>query len=305
MTLERRVAALRAEVGTLTRLIEATDPDDVSRIGLRHRLAEVNNELALATQRVEMQAEVSLLFRGSPVVDQRGIEAAFLSNAVEKFQKLVARASAAGSGKPLHPTGPIPDAARSKLFVTDTARGSFGVVLQELADENTPLTEPSPLRRAVVEVTRLMAAASTDDEAFSEHASDVDATVMSDLGAFLKYVHDSGARLRVHAGDTKASLDDSEVLWSATERVVSTRFEELDEERDGRLYVLPGRRKFELRAEGGETVAGAVGKGVDVAELEGFISKRVRAQIRTKTTRRGTHATTRHSLLRVTPHEPG
>lgn len=300
MTLERRVAALRAEVGTLTRLIEATDPDDVARIGLRHRLADVNGELVRATQRVEMQAEVSLLFRGSPVVDQRGIEAAFLSNAVEKFQKLVARASAASSGKPLHPTGPIPDAARSKLFVTDTARGSFGVVLQELADENMPLTEPSPLRRAVVEVTRLMAAASTDDEAFSEHASDVDATVMSDLGTFLKYVHDSGARLRVQAGDTNASLDDAEVLWTATERVVSTRFEELEEELDGLLYVLPGQRRFELRAEDGEAIAGAIGRGVDVTELERFLSKRVRARIRTKTTRRGANANKRHSLLGIT-----
>ncbi len=291
---------LRAQKAELEALIAACDPDDVSRLGFESRLAEVDEALASLATRVGRVAEATVLFGGAPVVGARGIEAAFAGPAIESFQKLISKMAASRSGRRLGERGPIPGAGDSRLFVTDTAPGSFGFVLREIPDQ-VQLIDTSPLATSVDAAVDLLARAASSDDAFADAAVESDPAVLGQLGDFLQLVDERGATVRVVSGDVVASLDDPEILSAARERAHSHRTEEQDLPQHGVLEgILPTARRFELRTSEGMVISGRLGQGIDIGIAQQLISHRVSGRLHVVTIVRRDRETKRYVLESVT-----
>lgn len=297
------MAFLRAQKRDLERLLEECDPDDVSRIGFESRLEAVNSEIAQDAHEASTLAEVTLLFRGAPVLGSRGIEATFAGKTAESFQKVVSKMAAARSGRKIGSSGPIPGAADSRLFLTSTALGSFGLVLRELSVDQSLI--PTPLAEAVQATTKLLAHAAGSDEDFADAAMETDAAVLDELDSFLSLVNDSGATLRVLTHDATAVLDDADTIAAAIER---THHREVEEERTPQrgvlLGVLPDSGWFELRNAEGDVLRGRLGRTIDPRTAQKLAGQAVQARITTITITRRGRETKRFVLESVEPEPP-
>jgi len=299
-----RLGFLRAQKADLGRLIASSDPDDVSRIGFESRLADVEEEILAHGAARGRIAEVTILFRGAPVIGTRAIEAVFAGRAVEGFQKLVSKVAASKRGRKLGERGPIPGTADSRLFLTDTAPGSFGLVLREMAEQR-PLLGESPLASAVDATTDLLAKAAANDDDFADAAVETDPGVLDQLDEFLSIVGDRGATLRVITSERSAVLDDAETLSAARERTHHRRIEERDAPEHGVLGgVLPFKRLFELNMNDGSVISGVIDPHVDAAAALALAGQRVVARLRVVTIARRGRETTRYVLKEVTPELP-
>ncbi len=296
-----RIDFLRSEQATLRKLLADVDPEDVSRIGFEARLEEVTEQLERVEREEDSLGRVTLLFRGAPVSGTRGIDARFAGKVVERFQDLVARVAAAKRGRKLHGSGPIPGASESRLFVTATAAGSFGLVLREL--EQAPLFGSSPLADAIEATTELLVHAAASDEEFADAAVETDATVLDELDQFLAVVADHGATVKVVSRRTIAALDDADVLAAARERAHERRDDELSTPIEGVLQgILPVARRFELLAHAdGALVSGRISAAVDPVLAQALVGHAVRAELRILVIRRRGRETTRSILEAVEP----
>lgn len=301
MTISDPHGFLRAQKADLERLIAGCDPEDVSRIGFESRLAEVEAALGRLASQQGRVGEATLLFRGAPVVGTRGIEAAFAGHAIESFQKLVSKMSAARSGRRLGERGPIPGAGDSRLFVTDTAPGSFGFVLREMPEE-APLFGASPLAASVEATVGLLARAASSDDEFADAAVETDPAVLEQLDDFLRVIAERGATMRVVSGDTVASLDDAETMGAARERAHSRRVEEQEVPEHGVLEgLLPSARRFELRTADGTVIGGRLGAAIDATTAQLLVSHPVAGRLRVVTIVRRERETKRYVLEDLTP----
>jgi len=180
----------------------------------------------------------------------------------------------------------VPDEGNSRLLITGTTRGSFGFLLEELAD--VPLFGPTPLAEAVEETGRLLAAA-TDDEKFGDAAEETDGRVLSALSDFFKIMNDRKATLRVRVGDLEIPIDDPEQVRAAAERTATLKEEEDEPIRGTLRGVLPDTRRFEFRrTDTGAIVTGRISKSYPDPERlkHEFVDKEIVAHMRVVTFRR-------------------
>lgn len=116
---------LTAELATLNSLLSNLAADDVlGRLGLQSRREEIQQELGALRANPETVASIALMFGGRPVLGSRGIEAAFASEVVAKFQDLVTNVWGTAEGADLPARGPVPDREQSQLHITSLLHGS-------------------------------------------------------------------------------------------------------------------------------------------------------------------------------------
>jgi hypothetical protein len=285
MTLSRTTDFLRAELAALDRLIaESTGDDDLALIGFEARRDDVANELASAESRDRRIGRAALTFNGDPVVGTRGIDADFAGEALERFQKLVAKKAAVRAGATLGTRGPIPHAEQSRLLVTGTALGSFGFVLEESAPS---LIAPSLLAEALDDSVRLLEAAK-DDDAFGDLVAENDPEVVSALAKFVELLSTSGATVSVRTSRATAIMKQREEVLAAAGRASTVR-DEADLPIDGVLEgLLPTGRRFEFRrADTNELIVGKLASDVaDVDALKRYLDTRCVAHVRVITFQR-------------------
>jgi hypothetical protein len=190
-------------------------------------------------------ASAALFFGGQPVIGSRGIESGFGGEALAKFQDLISKVLAHESGG-LGQRGIVPNKAASTLHVTNIVRGSFGFLLEEV-EAQEPLVATS-LKVAVDEASRLLDAfGEPDEEQFRTVVAEIDQRVLGTAQDFFSLMKQSGATLRLVAGDQDRSFG-PEAVARAAERATSTTVEEKDEEVSGQLTgVLPDAHQFEFR----------------------------------------------------------
>lgn len=301
MSTERERDYLLAELAELARLIADCDPEeDLTRLGFEARRAEVESELRKLTMLHGRIARASLVFRGMPVLGMRGIEASFGGQALESFQKLIAKASAARGGQSLGTRGPTRNEQSSRLFVTGTLQGSFGFTLEEAAE--TPLVAATPLAETLDETGQLLLAVQ-DDEQFADVASQTDPEVIQALSKFLNVIAEHGATLRIRAGEVDVGLESEEMLRAAVVRTESER-DEVDTSIEGELQgLLPNGRRFELkRTDTGELVTGRLSKELrEPDSVKPFMFKRCVAHLRVITFQRPGKEQRRYELVSITP----
>jgi hypothetical protein len=86
----------------------------------------------------------------------------------------------------------------------------------------------------------------------------LDKRVLGCLQAFFRHLHDSGATLRV-VDDRRAFSLQADMISRAKERTDAMNLEERNQDIEGRLFLLPDARRFELHPiDGGPSLRGAV-----------------------------------------------
>lgn len=299
-TLSAEVAAVESLLGRRT-----FDDDPMGHYQFTQRLADLRQELQNIGEAPDLTGSVALFFTGAPVVGSHGIKADFAGKAVEKFQDIVSKRFAASEVGDLGGRGPVPLRANSDLLLTDVARGSFGVVLEEATD-NQALTE-TQLKIVLDEVVETFGvAAGEDGEPFEELLERIDTRYLRSLGEFFKLLDEEDATVRVVEGEQDRQFTPVEIR-RARERTGAAEIEERDNEPlIGRLYLLPAHRRFELVLDDGETIWGHVSGEFATAHLEAVRGLddvvgrrwRVRARVRI-VTRPNRPPKTTYRLLRL------
>jgi hypothetical protein len=260
-----------ADIAAVSALLDQLSDEDVmTRLGLESRLRELRETVAqFDREPAEPTASAALFFGGRPVFGARGVESEFGAAALTTFQDLVAKVLAHKSGD-LGQRGIIPNKGASTLHVTNIVRGSFGFLLEEVRPRQEFVE--TPLKEAVNEATRLLDAFGEQDEERHRSAVEaIDERVLSTVREFFNLMRQSGATLRLVAGDADRSFGPDAVARAA-ERATSTNVEDAHTIIRGQLAgVLPEARQFEFRAAAERgTIRGKADRALPAEQLASF-----------------------------------
>lgn len=267
--LERDFA--RADMAAVLGLLAQLGDDDVmARFGLEARLEELRQTVTRLDEiEDEPTASAALFFGGRPVIGAHGIESEFAGSAVTRFQDIVAKVLAHETGG-LGQRGIVPNKSASTLHITNIVRGSFGFLFEEIQPQQHLMA--TPLKTAVDEATRLLDAfGEPDEEQFRSAVEAIDERVLGTAREFFDLMRQSGATLRLVAGETDRSFG-ADAVARAAERATSTTVEDTGDAISGQLAgVLPDAHQFEFRAadERG-TIRGKVDRSLTADQLTHF-----------------------------------
>lgn len=253
--------ALRADLTAVTQMMREADEngDPVGKLQWAHRRSEIETELQRLLGSPAHTAGVALFFGGSPVIGSQGIKADFAGRSLETFQDLISKRFAMLEGGDMGSRGPIRFKPCTQMMVTDVARGSFGFMLEEAA-ENETLTD-TPLKHAVDDISRLVVRVTAPDAAlFEEAVEEMDPRMLGALRDFFRNLDDAAATLRLVEGERDVSFSGPDI-HRARLRTEETEIREMqDDTVIGKLIgLIPSHRKFELRRSGtGDVIYGAV-----------------------------------------------
>jgi hypothetical protein len=268
-----------ADLGAVEALLGSLSESDViGRMSLETRRDELRARLEALGDVPPPSAEAALFFGGPSVVQSRGIEATFASEALSTFEDLVATVWGNRRHGPLPMSGPIRDRDAARLHVTSTVHGSFGFRLEELAPQL--MLGEAPLQDAVEEATRAIFAAGESEEALADAAEALDARAFVALRRFYDVLRRYRASFRLVTTTSDRSFRQEEVEFAA-ERTEQSQRDEEEIEADGIFRgVLPESRTFEFQVLG-RTIKGRVDSSVDVDALNPtFANQRCIARLR-------------------------
>jgi hypothetical protein len=261
---------VRADLAAVTNLLSRLGEEDVmTRMGLESRQEELRSTIAqLENLPEEEAASAALFFGGAPVVGTRGIESAFATEAIGKFQELVSKVLADEAGG-LATRGVVPHRQVSTLHITQIVRGSFGFLLEEVQPAEGAV--PASLKTAVDETTRILDAfGASDEEQFQSAAEGLDNRILATTREFFGLMNQRGATFRLVAGDNDRTFSAQRVTLAA-ERASTTNLEESEESAYGRLIgTLPDSHIFEFVLRSGQVVKGKVQKTLTRDQLLTF-----------------------------------
>lgn len=261
--------------------------DPIAEHQYSQRVARLERELAEVSEAsTHAPAGVALFFGGRPVIGSQGIKAAFGTQAVGQFQKLVSQRYAAAEHGPLASRGRVPMSDDTQLLVTDVVRGSFGFVLQA----HEPANGDALLKQVVDEVAdTLSRMAAADDALFDEASARVDNRQLGALKEFFKLLDDEGASLRVVEGERDFELT-APAVQRARQRAEALAIEDRVEILQGEVigwaeYSL----RFELRLHADRSVVtGSVAnEAMERAIQDGLVPlhRHVRARVKVREVR--------------------
>jgi hypothetical protein len=286
------IEGLSAEAASLQALLDgrAEDDDPIGVYQYTQRLTELLLEIDLLSAGDDKAASIALFFAGGPVTGSRGIRADFAGKAVEVFQDMVSKRFAAHEG-PLGQRGRIPLRANSDLLLTEIARGSVGLLLEEAID-SVPIVD-TQLKVVLDEVVdSIGTAANVDDAKFDELLDDVDNRFLKSLGEFFELLDDSDATIRLVEGDLDRQLDGDEIHRARLRTADADVEDSDDEEVVGTLYLLPAHRRFELRVAPDNVIWGLVASEFTTRHLDevqgadDVVGRVWRARVRSRTIKR-------------------
>lgn len=300
----------RADLASVEALLEQLSDDDViMRPGLESRRNQLITAIHELDAQEEHMASAALFFGGRPVASNRGIESEFGGSAVYRFQDLVAKLLAR-KVRGLGQRGVVPDKDAATLHITNVVRGSFGFLLEEVEPQQQFIR--TALKDAVDDASRLLRAfTQPDDEKFQEAVEAVDDRIVATVREFVDLMRDSGATLRLVAGESDSSFG-HEAVVRAAERADTTAVEEVEETMEGQLGgVLPDAHLFEFSSAGTRgTIRGKVDRTLSASELADFNKHFVRVPAKVwlhvkQVLRNGHIVRESFTLLKLEPTAPG
>ena len=185
---------LLAERATLQRLIDQTGPDEaIVRSCFKHRLQDVETELAAYGEHSSSLGYACLTFSGRSVEGNRGMSADFFSEGVGEFAKTVHYIGASQRQTPLPATGAVPYSEDYRMLVTGVARDSFGIRVEGASNQMPLPGEPTLVEQAIEELKSVLEASVGDDEQLADAIGEMDPRALGQVRAFLKTVADNAA----------------------------------------------------------------------------------------------------------------
>lgn len=195
----------------------------MTKLSLEARLSgiqETINELEATT--VVEPAKVVVTFSGNPVDGSSGIWADFASKAMQSFTDAVS-ALAAGLNTAVQAMGKIPNKDNNRLYITSTALGSFGFVLEEKMPQQTELgleqDSETDVKKALDQITSVFQSAMTSDEVLSETLNEINDRALEKVRAFIKILNDSDALCSIKLDDKKITFRDKDDLTQSLDRL--------------------------------------------------------------------------------------
>lgn len=250
--------AVRQDLSAVQKLLANRTPesDPIGHLQFSSKATELERRLTELNDTRETKASLAIFFSGEPVHGSRGVRAEFAGKAVNLVQELISKQFASMELGSMAGTGPVPLRGNSDMLLTDVARGSVGVILEE-AERNESLTE-SELSVAVSKVAEdILQTSQADATAFEELLAEIDDRYFSTLSQLFKLFDDAHATVRVVDRDHDLELD-AVAVHRARERTDAAVISDNDDVRmEGHLYLLPTTRRFELHTSG-ETIHGVV-----------------------------------------------
>ncbi|MFP4192199.1 MAG: hypothetical protein ACLFU6_09035 [Candidatus Hydrogenedentota bacterium] len=261
MPLKLTVDSLKAEAAGLQQLLDEASQvgDIVGELQYKERLEEIASELAELADSDTHLASVAMFFSGKPVVGSRGISADFAGKLLESYQDIVSKAFAKAEVGVLGERGRIPLKQSADLMVTGLTHGSFGFVLEELADQTEPYD--ADLKEILSSVSDLLQHLGAENENdFDSAVEDLDPRSLGALREFFKGLDTAGAQVRFVEDAREFSLD-KKAVHRGRVRTEAIEIDERTEIINGVLMgFLPDHKKFELRDDAGTTIYGTVSK---------------------------------------------
>ena len=263
------VEALNTDLNSVRSLLarRTVESDPIGHLQFSSRAREIERQLEELHETPETKASLAVYFAGGPVQGSRGIRADFAGEAVSILQDLIAKQFANMELGAMAGFGPVPLRGNSDMLITDLARGSVGVILEE-AESNLSLTQ-SELSVAVRKVAEdIQQTSQTDATAFEELLGQVDTRYFASLTQIFRLLDESRATVRLVEGEQDLELDAQAVHRGRVRTESATTSDEDDVRFSGRLFLLPEARKFELRLLGSEeTIHGNVSREFASANL--------------------------------------
>ncbi|AMR28246.1 hypothetical protein A0257_14885 [Hymenobacter psoromatis] len=222
---------LAAELAEVDRMMEELSPGAItSKRTLQNRKKVLESRLTLLAEQPETAVFVELLFTGAPVLDSRAIDVSFAAEALQRYQDIIAKATAVAKGG-LGSRGVIAGTATesSRFFLTGVARGSFGFTLEENTGKGTTFFD-STLKEVVADVSSKMSNfCDTTDEEYDTFIREIDKRLFASFKGFFKLLHEAAAQLKI-VGRHDSRKFDAHSLEKAFVRTETTQVEE-DERR--------------------------------------------------------------------------
>lgn len=285
---------LLSERGTLKKLIgEASSGNVIGRMSLEARLRQVEEELEAYQGYSPHLVNARLTFRGKPVVESRGINADFGTEAVNAFAESVTRVGA-GWHSSISPSGPIPNAAAYQLLITGTSGGSFGFQFEDAAQQPAFEGQSTPVELAIKKVKDILEASVSTDEELSEAIADMDRRALDSVQAFLKKMMDNEAMCALEFQGDEFRFRDVAQVRRSENRLSNDNIQENDVTIYGQFQgFLPNSRRTEVFLSGadadflqeaiGAVVSGRVEPAVDDAvRINEILNQEVMIEARTR-----------------------
>ena len=286
--------SLLSEQAELRRLVETRSPGNVfGKASLQWRLEKVEAKL-VPYQGLSWQTDrVRLLFRGAPVMGQRGVLAEFGGSAVNQFAEAVAVVGSSLSGE-LADGGAVPRRDQYRLEITDTVPGSFGIELEDASQQLVREGESSPVATAVAEVKKIISAAADNDDALTEAVAGGNRRAIRAVHDFLKTVADAGAVCSLEFRNSVFRFQDNGQVQRSVRRLREDNIVDDEVTLDGYFegFLPEGRRaEFHVTDAGADHVQEAVGQLIggqverqlaESFDINGILKQQVRIQVRTR-----------------------
>jgi len=195
----------------------------MTKLSLEAHLADLDNTITeLSTNSIAEPAKVIVTFSGNPVDGSSGIWADFASKAVQSFTDAVS-ALAAGLNTAVQAMGKIPNKDNNRLYITNTALGSFGFVLEEKTPQQNELNldqnSETDVKKALDQITSIFQSAMTSDEVLSESVNEINDRALEKVRTFIKILNDSDALCSIKLDDKKITFRDKEDLVQSLDRL--------------------------------------------------------------------------------------
>lgn len=268
-----------AQLASVNRMLATLPEDDfLGRMGFESRRQQLEHQLLEARTVPENRAQVALYFGGEPVIGSAGIEATFGTNVVWSFQDLLTKVWRAIDGGDVSHMGPIKDKDHAQLHITNVVHGSFGFVLEELADDTEPMFV-TPLAKAAEQVAEYISTFTGENDAtFSQMIEGLNSRVFQSMRTFFEHLHKSRATFRLveHERDQQFDHLAIERAWYRAE--ASDVTEDRVEVRGKLLGVIPMKGRFELEPDAGHVIEGKVASKFGTSYLERIERERFAGQ---------------------------
>ena len=219
----------------------------------------------------QKDSKVVLLFSGNPVKGSLGIDASFAGKVVIPFQSMVSSEFAHRVHGKVGKRGQMNSKNESKLFLTALPRGSFGIELSKL--ENDDLFEENLMSDSLSYITKLVESSSKSDEDFAAELEGATPRTIQSLKDFFKVVSDDQAGVSIESGGIRCELSTGDVK-SAFDRVSGTITTEGEIIIRGVLKgILLESWKFDFLDENGNTITGRIDENQTEDQVSSYIAK--------------------------------
>lgn len=253
MTTRRNREYLKVQLLETQRMLALMGDHPIMGASLRNKETELQEKLDKIPVD-QKEPKIVLYFTGNPVKGSLGIDALFTSKVVTPFQNMITSEYAHRIFGKVGQRGKLNSQSESRLFITSLVRGSFGVELSKL--DNNNLFDEDQLSDSLAHITRLIDSSAKSDEDFASELDEVAPRTIQSLKDFFKAISDDQAGVTIESGGIRCELNPVEV-HSAFDRVAGTIATENDKSISGVLKgILLESWRFDFITLEGMTITG-------------------------------------------------